>query len=438
MCKLIFSIAGILSQLNVWSQSMYFPPNSGNNWATTTVTSLNWCQEPVNPLYQYLENNNTKGFIVLHGGKILLEKYFGTFSADSLWYWASSGKSLTALLVGIAQSEGRLSIEDSTSKYLGMGWTATLPEQERAIKIRHQLSMNTGLDDRISDKNCTNDTCLKFLADTNTRWAYYNAPYTLLENVVTSATGVGYNIYTQQKIGSRIGMGGFWFKQNDLNVYYSNLRSMARFGLLIQNKAKWNGETILTDTDYFNSMVNTSQQINLSYGYLWWLNGKSSFMIPDLQFTFQGSWSKSAPSDMIAALGKNGQIISISGDKNIVWVRMGNAPNEPDAAISLSLVDTVWRYINQIMCSPTGNASKPYKPLSSNQLYPNPTSHFFYIPDGYIVQHIFNYTSNVDYITSCTISKDACDVAMLPAGYYYIVFTNQDGEQSREKLLITR
>ena len=64
---------------------------------------------------------------MLKDGKIAIEKYFGTFTKDSLWYWASAGKTLTAFLVGQAQENGLLSISDSTSKYLGSGWTGLTP-----------------------------------------------------------------------------------------------------------------------------------------------------------------------------------------------------------------------------------------------------------------------------------------------------------------------
>jgi len=51
--------------------------------------------------YRLVENFN----IEVKDGKIVLEKYFGTFTKDSLWYWASAGKTLTAFLVGKAQDE---------------------------------------------------------------------------------------------------------------------------------------------------------------------------------------------------------------------------------------------------------------------------------------------------------------------------------------------
>ena len=42
----------------------------------------------------------------------------------------------------------------------------------------------TGLDDGVEDPFCTLDTCLVYLAEAGTRWAYHEGPYTLLRNVI--------------------------------------------------------------------------------------------------------------------------------------------------------------------------------------------------------------------------------------------------------------
>jgi CubicO group peptidase (beta-lactamase class C family) len=52
-------------------------------------------------------------------GKLFLEKYFGSFTKDSIWYWASAGKTITSFLVGKAQEENFLSIDDPSSKFQG-------------------------------------------------------------------------------------------------------------------------------------------------------------------------------------------------------------------------------------------------------------------------------------------------------------------------------
>ena len=279
---IIFTVVLITVTVKVQSQSFYFPPLAGNIWDTISPASLGWCVNYLDTLNNLLALKNTKAIIILKDGKIAHETYFGTFTVDSNWYWASAGKTLTGFCVGLAQEQNYLSINDSTSQYLGAGWTAAPPAKESLITIRNQITMTSGLDDGVTNSDCTLPPCLQYLADAGTRWSYHNAPYTLLENVVASATG-NFNTFFNSQLRNKIGMNGFWFTANTYNnVYYSKPRSMARFGLLMLNKGVWNTDTVMHDTAYFNQMINTSQNLNLSYGYLWWLNGKASFMLPGL------------------------------------------------------------------------------------------------------------------------------------------------------------
>ena len=215
-----------------------------------------------------------------------MEKYFNGHSDTSSWYWASAAKTITSFLVGMAQEEGYLEITDTSSNYLGNGWTNCNPIQENKITIWNQLTMTTGLDDNVSDPNCTNDNCLLYFSDPGSRWAYHNAPYTLLRPVIENATGQGINIYNYQKLLNPTGMTGLFLYNGFNNIFYSTSRSMARIGLLILNNGNWDGNQIMTDTNYFNQMLNSSQSLNESYGYLWWLNGKTSYMLPGSQFVF--------------------------------------------------------------------------------------------------------------------------------------------------------
>jgi hypothetical protein len=81
-------------------------------------------------------------------------------------------------------------------------------------------------------------------------------------------------------------------------------------------------------------MVNTSQSINASYGYLWWLNGMTSHMLPQTQLIFSGSIVPNAPSDMIAALGKNDQKVYVVPSQKLVVIRMGDSAGLPLLALS--------------------------------------------------------------------------------------------------------
>ena len=334
-------------------EGLYFPPKTTTEWSSISPEELGWDTRAIDDLLSYLETNNTRAFLLLKDGKIVVEEYFGNtilgtapFNANSQWYWASAGKTLTATLVGIAQQEGYLSIDEPSSNYLGEGWTSLSSEKENLITIKHQLTMTTGLDYDVVDVNCTTPDCLQYKTDAGDQWFYHNAPYTLLEKVVENATNLEYNTYTDQKLEATIGMKGQWRSQGFNNVYWSTARDMARFGLLILNKGKWEDTAILTDDNYYNQMTNTSQLLNPSYGYLWWLNGKSSIIFPSIAASFNIPLASDAPSDLFAGMGKNGQYVGIVPSENLVLIRMGEAPD--DGLVPITFHNEMWEKIDLI------------------------------------------------------------------------------------------
>lgn len=332
----------------------YFPPLNGDDWESTTPSELGWNTTKVDDLLSYLEANNTRAFIMLKDGKIVMEEYFGNnilgtvpFDKNAQWYWASAGKTLTATLVGIAQQEGNLNIENPTSDYLGNGWTSLTAEKEQLIKVKNQLTMTTGLEYNVPDLDCTLPSCLTYKTDAGQQWYYHNAAYTLLEKVVESATSTDYNEYTNEKLEAKTGMNGQWILQGYNNVYWSTARDMARFGLLTLNKGKWDNTEVLSDMSYYNDMVSTSQSLNPSYGYLWWLNGKSSIIIPSLPTSFNASLSENAPMDLVAGMGKNGQFVEVIPSKNLVVIRMGEAPD--GSLVPIIFHNEMWEKINVVI-----------------------------------------------------------------------------------------
>lgn len=334
--------------------TMYFPPIGGTEWQTLTPESLGWNIGNLPALYDYLQQQDTRAFIVLKNGKIVLEKYFGqntggtgAFNQSSFWYWASAGKTLTGFMVGKAQQEGFLNIANKSSQYLGAGWTSAPLAKENMITVRHQLTMTTGLDDGAGDADNTTPPALLYKADAGTRWAYHNAPYTLLQKVVANATGQTFSNYFDAKLKAKIGMDGQWVMNGFNDVYWSTARSMARFGILMQAKAKWDGVDVLGDSTYYNASVNTSQSINLSYGYLWWLNGKASAMVPQSQIVYPAQLTANAPADMFAAMGKNGQLLNIIPSKGLIVIRMGDNAN--GSLVPVTFANELWAKLNTVI-----------------------------------------------------------------------------------------
>jgi CubicO group peptidase (beta-lactamase class C family) len=335
---------------------LYFPPLTGSTWETVPPASLGWNETALDSLFQFLGRKQTKAFLILVDGRIVVERYFDSFTRDSIWYWASAGKTVTAFLTGMAQEEGLLALSDTTADYLGTGWTAAPPDKEEKITVWHQLTMTSGLDDTGTDPYCTLGTCLEYLADAGTRWAYHNAPYTLLDSVIHAASGLSLNQFYQTRLRNRIGMNGLFLKSGYNNILFSNARSMARFGLMMLGGGRWAGTPVMTDTAYYRQMITPSQALNKSYGYLWWLNGQESFMLPQVQFVFPGSYAPAAPPDMYAGLGKNGQILNVVPSRRMVLVRMGNPPGDGGEVTPIFNND-IWTYLNQVLA--TATAAEP-------------------------------------------------------------------------------
>lgn len=329
-------------------EDLYFPPVNSDEWETVSFDELEWNSSAEQPLYDFLETNKTEAFILLKDGKIVMEKYFGSFNATKNHTWNSAAKTLTAFTMGIAQKEGFLTLNSASSDYMGTGWSSLSPEQEARITVKNHLTMTTGLDFTGENGFCTDVECLIYKDDPNSFWYYHNAAYTLLDNIISGAVGQDYKKYFNEKVRDKIGMQGSWIRTGYLNLYFSNARSMARFGLLNLNKGIWEDTPILDDPDYFIDMTATSQELNKSYGYLWWLNGKSSFRIPGSEALFPGKLIPNAPDDLIAGLGAFDQKLYVVPSKGLVIIRMGDSANEDELGPT-TFDNDLWEKINEVI-----------------------------------------------------------------------------------------
>ncbi|WP_157557934.1 serine hydrolase domain-containing protein [Niabella aurantiaca] len=325
--------------------SMYFPANTGSDWETTSATQLGWNTTAIEDLKTFLAQKNTKSFMILVNGRIVMEEYFNGHTASTDWEWNSAGKTLVSVTTGIAQQENLLNINNRVSDYLESGWTNMPLEKENMITVRNLLTMTSGIS---SESQLVIHNNLTYVADAGTRWAYSNV-FQLLIDVDAKASNSDFETYFNEKLKNKIGMEGFWNFGVIFKIYHSNTRSMARFGLLALSKGRWKDEQIVNE-NYFNESTNTSQNTNPSYGYLWWLNGKSKYMVPGSQDVFQGALIPNAPSDMFAALGASDQKLYIIPSKKMVIVRMGDSadPNNPAFATS-GFDNALWAKINAVI-----------------------------------------------------------------------------------------
>jgi CubicO group peptidase (beta-lactamase class C family) len=327
------------------STGYYFPPNSGSEWQTINIDSLKWNSDNLQALLDFAKEKRTYGLIILYKGKIVTENYWNDWSEKTPMEIASAGKSITAFLIGLAQQENLLNINDPTSTYLGTGWSSMSAGKEKLITVRHHLSMTTGIDDR--DDNCVAASCLRYRIDAGKRWSYNNVPYFLLHHILEKASGSSFDEFTKTRLADKIGLQNWKWDNYMLSL---NTRDMARFGLLILAGGKWRNEQIMSDSTYLKAMLSTSSNLNRSYGYLWWLNGQPSYVAPGEGVAHQGSLIPDAPKDMVSAMGRGDKKIYVVPSMDLVIVRQGEDTGESVFGPS-SFDNDLWKKIKAVIPS---------------------------------------------------------------------------------------
>jgi CubicO group peptidase (beta-lactamase class C family) len=327
---------------DVRSFPMYFPPLAGDDWSTVSAAGLGYDSAALRGALDWAGSQKSTAVVVLWRGRIVAERYWQgwTIAKDSII--ASAGKTVSAFLVGQLQEQGRVRITQTVSSLVGNGWSRS-PGTEGRITVQQLLSMSSGLDDS-----------LKFVAEPGTRFYYNNPAYYQTFDVMLRAAGqavtstAAMNALSRSQLFDRIGMRtAGWIPNLDTGelgfVLSCSARDMARFGLLLLNRGRWDGTPILGDTAYLRAMTSSSTEHNPSYGYLTWLNGKAQHRIPGPYAlpTLTGPIIPSAPSDLWAALGKGDKKIYVSPSLELVVVRHGQEAdgNEGNNPLALSGFD---------------------------------------------------------------------------------------------------
>ncbi len=336
MQTLALLVLGLLSwSVSCFAQELYFPAGD-KEWEKTPPESLGWEVNALEEVFEYVKESNGKSFLILKDGKIVVERYWTPDSANHSQYIMSSGKSITAFLVGIALEQGKVKLDQPVSDVLGSGWSRASKAQEKAIRIEHVLQMTSGL-----------NANLEYEGPPGTTWKYNTEVYQQLHPLLEKAVGSTMQEFSKKVLFEPMGMRNSKFRYHS---FVMNARDMGRFGLMVLAKGNWNGQPIMKDRTYFDSMLDSSQQLNESYGYLWWLNGKESFRTVGRQRqALRGPLVPDAPNDLVCANGKGGQRIYVVPSLGLVVVRLGDNPVDVRGALRrLNSDGTQSKFDNQL------------------------------------------------------------------------------------------
>ena len=317
-------------------RKLSFPTDAG--WKTVAPESLGIDKEALDKALDFAMEHRSSSVVITVAGKIVAERHKVFDPAPILFRRAIHGetsdgqqiedvasvqKSVVSVLMGIALHKRLLQLDDPVTKHLGAGWSKAEPEKEAAITLRHLISMTSGLSEK-----------LEYRQPAGSRWAYNTSAYAKSMDVIVKVSGKSRNDVTSEWLTQPVGMNDSkWVpRRGVLGSSVSNGygfattgRDLARLGLLMLNQGKWNGKTIVENTDYLSASISPSQKLNPSYGYLWWLNGQAFTMRGRRKVN--GPLLNTAPTDLYAAQGALGRKCYVVPSMQLVVTRLGNSPD---------------------------------------------------------------------------------------------------------------
>jgi CubicO group peptidase (beta-lactamase class C family) len=325
--------------VSVAAENLYFPPASGP-WARVDPASVGWNVAALNAALDYARTSHSSSVVILLNGRILAEREWDvdgplrytrmrigkTGDGRVIEDVASAQKSLVAFLAGVAEGRGKLDLSAPVDRYLGSGWSKADRSAESAITVRHLMTMTSGLNDSLA-----------YLQPAGDVWRYNTGAYSRMIGVLEKAMGTDIQTITHDVLTAPTGMTDSrwlprpWSSGNDAanSIGLATTgRDLARFGLLVLAQGQWNEKDLLQNPTYLRQMLSPSQNLNPSYGLLWWLNGQPRVQLAGASASQPRALIPAAPSDLVAALGALDRKCYIVPSLGLVVTRLGDQTGE--------------------------------------------------------------------------------------------------------------
>jgi len=304
----------------------------GATWALQDPADHGLDPEGIQALVEYGESTASNCVAVVRDGALVAEQYWYDTDAESRQEVFSVSKSVTATLVGIAQDQGHLDIEQPASDFI-TEWQGTDSED---ITIANLLANDSGryydfITDYTQMTNAEDRTAFAIALDqqhpVGEHWEYNNSAIQVLQGVLNRATGQTVNEFAAEHLFDPTGMGSSIATDPSGNEAtfmgtQASCLDMARFGYLHLRDGWWDGAPVVSSS-YVTEAISPSQDLNAAYGYLWWLNADGGWVQAAIGLEGDGLFWPSAPLDAYAALGLGSQIVLVLPSENMVVVRLG-------------------------------------------------------------------------------------------------------------------
>jgi CubicO group peptidase (beta-lactamase class C family) len=291
----------------------------------------NYNRKKIKPENQkYLTDLNTTALIVIQNGNLLYENYWNNYNDTSISNSFSVTKSIISILIGIAIDQGFIN-NDEQFVY------EFIPEyntkENRVLKIKHLLTMSSGLNWEESYGSLFNTTTEAYYGDNlfslisqlevieppGQTFQYLSGNTQILAEILKRSTNMEVSEFASNFLWNNIHAENtaLWSldtkdgREKAYCCFNSTAKDLARIGQLILNNGKWDSTRIISE-EYIQKIKTPALHLNTTdnkpvdfYSYQWWLAEHKGLKIK-------------------YARGILGQYIIVIPEKRIVIVRLGH------------------------------------------------------------------------------------------------------------------
>jgi CubicO group peptidase (beta-lactamase class C family) len=226
-------------------------------------------------------------FMLLRHGHVIAEGWWAPYDAEAPHSLYSLSTSFTSTAVGLAISEGKLSLDDQVLKFFPEDAPAEPSNNLKAMRVSDLLRMSTGQQTepaRTADQPWTKT----FLAQPvpfkpGTHFLYNTSATYMLSAIVQKATGMTVLDYLKPRLFEPLGVEHPTWETSPQGVsaggYGLSIRTedIARFGQLYLQKGKWQGKQIVPESwieaatsRQTSNGSNPQSDWDQGYGYQFW------------------------------------------------------------------------------------------------------------------------------------------------------------------------
>ena len=236
--------------------------------------------------------------MILRHGQVVAEGWWKPYERTRPHMMFSVSKSFTATAIGIAESEGRLSVDEPILAFFPSYATDWVKQNVRDLRVRHLLSMATGHDVdtmEVMRAQPAEDWVKIFLEvpviyPPGSHFLYNSGASFVLSAIIASRTGQHVKDYLESRLFAPLGIDLPPWETNPRGIEYgaSGLRlrteELAKFGQLYLQRGEWNGKQLLPDSwieaatsVQAHNGTDPDDDWSQGYGFQFWRSRHNSF-----------------------------------------------------------------------------------------------------------------------------------------------------------------